>query len=388
MNRADRWASFPLDDAHRHGHSKVVNLLRDNGAKFGSTSKTVNLITAASEGNVKEVKTLLEFGSIDLNQGDYDRRTSLHLAANNGHLEVVQLLCKAGADVNVVDRFGDKPIDDARKAKKNATAIVNVLTGAPHAAVSSKEQQQASRMDDLKDKASKQKTPLQQDEGMSVLSIQEFAMGCSVLHQAALGNKLVLEKMLKERPELANFRDYDRRSPLHLAAAEGQWDICQFLVSKGARINRCDRFGFTPMDEAYRHKCVEVVKFLREEGAKFGSTSQVTNFITAAAEGDVEEVQAFLEFGSIDIVNEGDYDGRTAMALACCNGQLEIVKMLCEAGADVNVQDRWNNRPLDDAKNAKEHSTEIMRLLMEHGAMSTKFPTIIATTLLKFRFKD
>jgi ankyrin repeat protein len=95
-----------------------------------------------------------------------------------------------------------------------------------------------------------------------------------------------------------------------------------------------------------------------------------------------------LEFGSIAIVNEGDYDNRTALALASCNGQLEIVKLLCEAGADVNVQDRWGNRPLDDAKNAKVNSTKIMRLLMEHGAMSTKFPTIIITTLLKFRLKD
>jgi ankyrin repeat protein len=393
VNRADRWENNPIDDAHRHGHAEVVNLLRDIGAKFGSTSKTVNLITAASEGNVKEVKTLLEFGSIDLNQGDYDHRTALHLAANNGHLDVVKLLCKAGADVNVVDRFGDKPVDDARKAKNNATAIVNVLTGAPHAAVLSKEQQQqqqqkASRMDDLKDQTSKQRAPLQQDDCMSVLSVHEFAMGCSVLHQAALGNKLVLEKIFKEKPELVNFRDYDRRTPLHIASAEGQLDICKLLVSKGARINRCDRFGGTAMDEAYRHKYVEVVKFLREEGAKFGSTSQVTNFITAAAEGDVEEVQAFLEFGSIAIVNEGDYDNRTALALASCNGQLEIVKLLCEAGADVNVQDRWGNRPLDDAKNTKENSTKIMRLLMEHGAMSTKFPTIIITTLLKFSLKD
>ena len=155
INRSDRWGGFPLDDAHRHRRSDVVNLLREHGAKFGSTSQTVNLITAASEGNVEEVRTLLEFGSMDLNQGDYDHRTALHLAANEGHLEVVKLLCEAGADVNVKDRWGDRPLDDARKAKKNSTAIMNILSGA--VAVSSTDQQ-AAIMHDLKDQSAKQTT--------------------------------------------------------------------------------------------------------------------------------------------------------------------------------------------------------------------------------------
>ena len=86
----------------------------------------VNLITAASKGETKEVQALLEFGSLDLNQGDYDRRTALHLAANEGHLDVVKLLCKAGADVNVKDRFGDRPLDDAKKAKNNSSAIMKM----------------------------------------------------------------------------------------------------------------------------------------------------------------------------------------------------------------------------------------------------------------------
>lgn len=74
-------------------------------------------------------------------------------------------------------------------------------------------------------------------------------------------------------------------------------------------MNRVDRKGGTCLDDAHRHKYVDVIKFLRSEGAKFGSTSQVTNFIGAASEGDREEVEAFLEFGGIDI-NQGDYDLR------------------------------------------------------------------------------
>lgn len=387
INRGDRWGGFPLDDAHRHRRSEVVNLLREHGAKFGSTSQTVNLITAASEGDVEEVRTLLEFGSMDLNQGDYDRRTALHLAANEGHLEVVKLLCEAGANINVKDRWGDRPLDDARKAKKNSTAIMDILTGA--VAVSSTDRQVAI-MHDLKNQSAQQATevsPLDErkDEGMTELSINEFAMGCSVLHQAALGNQLVLEKIILERPGLVNFRDYDRRTALHIAASEGHVDICQYLVLKGAKINRCDRWGGSPLDDAHRHRHADVVKFLRDQGAKFGSTSQATNFITAASEGDKEEVQAFLDFGAIDL-NQGDYDHRTALHLAASEGCLEIVGMLCDAGADVNVVDRWGSRPLDDSRKAKKNSTAITKLLLKHGAKSSKISTIIATAILSLRF--
>ncbi|CAB9508346.1 MAP kinase-activated protein kinase 2 (Fragment) [Seminavis robusta] len=380
VNRSDRWGGFPLDDAHRHGCSDVVNLLRKQGAKFGNTSQTVNLITAASQGNVEEVRTLLEFGSMDLNQGDYDHRRALHLAANEGHLEVVKVLCEAGADVNVKDRWGDRPLDDARKAKKNASAIVKVLSGA---VVVPSPDQQSARMHDLSAQQRATLKPAEsQDEGMTQLPVQEFAMGCSVLHQAALGNQVVLEMIFLEQPALIHFRDYDRRSALHIAASEGHEGICQYLVMKGARINRVDRWGGSPLDDAHRHKHADVVKFLRENGAKFGSTSQVTNFITSASEGDVEEVQSFLEFGSVEI-DVGDYDKRTALHLAVGEGHLEIVKLLCQAGANVNVEDRWRHRPLDDARYTKKNSADIMKVLLEHGAKSTKISTMMRTALLK-----
>jgi ankyrin repeat protein len=41
-------------------------------------------------------------------------------------------------------------------------------------------------------------------------------------------------------------------------------------------------------------------------------------------------------------------------------------KLLCEAGADVNVKDRWGNCPLDDAKSAK--NATCLKLLEKYGA--------------------
>ena len=54
------------------------------------------------------------------------------------------------------------------------------------------------------------------------------------------------------------------------------------------------------------------------------------------------------------------------MHLAAGEGHVKVVRALCEAGANVNIEDRWNRRPLDDAE-AGQH-TECVELLQSFGA--------------------
>jgi ankyrin repeat protein len=51
---------------------------------------------AASEGDVDTVRALAARG-LNLDAGDYDNRTTLHLAAAEGNARVVALLCQLGA---------------------------------------------------------------------------------------------------------------------------------------------------------------------------------------------------------------------------------------------------------------------------------------------------
>ena len=92
-------------------------------------------------------------------------------------------------------------------------------------------------------------------------------------------------------------------------------ELCQYLIQAGAQVNRSDRWGGSPLNDALRHRHAPVVDYLKQVGARSGSPSQSTCFITAAAEGDLEEVQNLLEYGNVN-VNQGDYDKRTALHLA------------------------------------------------------------------------
>jgi len=104
--------------------------------------RTTDLIAAASKGDLETVRVLLSeepaierSGTVlktlaDINSGDYDHRTALHLAAGEGHLEICEELCARGADVNVVDRWGGRPLDDAIRCNHEQCAAVLIRYGA------------------------------------------------------------------------------------------------------------------------------------------------------------------------------------------------------------------------------------------------------------------
>lgn len=66
---------------------------------------------AASVNDVSKLRSLAEKG-VDLNGGDYDARTPLHIAAGAGNLEAVKYLLETKVQVNPVDRWGATPMND------------------------------------------------------------------------------------------------------------------------------------------------------------------------------------------------------------------------------------------------------------------------------------
>jgi ankyrin repeat protein len=56
---------------------------------------------------------------------------------------------------------------------------------------------------------------------------------------------------------------------------------------------------------------------------------------------------------------------KKALHLASAEGKIDVVAYLISAGADVNVVDRWQATPLQDALRHKQYA--VVRLLQEHG---------------------
>ncbi|TNN48141.1 Glutaminase kidney isoform, mitochondrial [Liparis tanakae] len=73
----------------------------------------INLLFAAYTGDASALRRFA-LSSMDMEQRDYDSRTALHVAAAEGHTEVVRFLLEA-CKVNPVprDRWGNTPMDEA-----------------------------------------------------------------------------------------------------------------------------------------------------------------------------------------------------------------------------------------------------------------------------------
>ena len=70
--------------------------------------------------------------------------------------------------------------------------------------------------------------------------------------------------MLVARGVPVHAGDYDSRTALHLAAAEGSLDAVEYLVYHGHPLHVRDRWGATPLDEAKREQRPSVVEFLTQ----------------------------------------------------------------------------------------------------------------------------
>ena len=90
----------------------------------------------------------------------------------------------------------------------------------------------------------------------------------------------------------------------------------------------------------------------------------VGSFLRAAEEGDVREVDRFLQDGMPVHVSYGN--GWTALHRASGLNRSDVAKLLLRVGADVNIPTITGDTPLHRA--AHWNSTEVARLLLVEGA--------------------
>jgi len=86
------------------------------------------------------------------------------------------------------------------------------------------------------------------------------------------------------------------------------------------------------------------------------------SFVKAATEGNTKAVEMFLAAGMDPDV---EANGTRAILESSC-GEIDIVRLLINAGAEVNVAKKGGGTPLEEAANAR--SPEIVRLLLSNGA--------------------
>lgn len=272
-----------------------------------------------------------------MNSFDWDRRSALHLASAEGHFELVEFLLAHKADPNCKDRWGADPLKDAQRGKH--LRVQQVL-------------KEAGAIGDSDEHS---------DHGQT--------MGERMCASASKGDLKEIRLLVAQRASI-NAADYDKRSAMHLAAAEGHHDVVKFLVEQGATVNAQDRWGGDPLKDAIRGGHSECQSILRAAGGRGTHDDHSDHrdhgdrMCNAASKGDLALVTNLVTKGAS--VNAADYDGRSALHLAAAEGHDKIVQFLVANKADVHFKDRWGGNALKDA--VRSGHRKVQAILLEAGA--------------------
>jgi ankyrin repeat protein len=258
----------------------------------------------ATSGDIDSIELLLDRGT-DVNSCGHYYGCALQAAARFGHLECVQFLLDANAEVSMINGAHGTPLQAAIIGGHQEIVTELIAHGADPNLYSK---------DSYK---STPKTPPLQ------LSVQ-----CN--------NKLLVKQLLN-----AGAKPEDGTAVLHLAVEAKDLETTKLLLLAGANID-------------------------------FGDSDHSPALITACCNGDMEMVQALLTRGAnVNIRGTKRQYSSDAVAsglhAACYQGYLEIAQVLLNHGADVNITAEDGKTPLGLA--ASKGIMNAIELLLRSGAI-------------------
>ncbi len=215
----------------------------------------------------------------------------------------------------------------------------------------------------------------------------------SLSFASSWNNKKIVQLLLNFSNINVNIKNLEGDTPLHISVYHDHLDIVKLLLTKGANPNLANNNGVTPLHNAAFNSNLEIVKLLVDYGANINAENKdgIVALRDAVKNGHTKIVRFLLEKGAnvnIQIIEDATpfngqihfVDNKNIKLLnkykdavtkrkgwfilhyAVYTGNLEIVKLLLDHGANINVIDIYGVTPIYVA--ACKNYIEIIKLLL------------------------
>jgi ankyrin repeat protein len=207
-------------------------------------------------------------------------------------------------------------------------------------------------------------------------------LGYALSYQGAHGNYIYGLLDAGADPDMV---DEDGKTALHWAAVFGRTDMFAEMLALGADINALDSSGMKPLHYACMNGCTDIASIILDTtqnadiNTPVGESARTPLMLAAGRQEAYDLVQLLIDRGAL--VNMQDLRARTPLTEAVSSRDLQMVKCLIENGADVAKQleppSKENmcadtlhyNAPLFTLVNSpNENNLAIARLLLDAGA--------------------
>uniref|UniRef100_A0A8C9SQD7 Ankyrin repeat domain 28 n=1 Tax=Scleropages formosus TaxID=113540 RepID=A0A8C9SQD7_SCLFO len=382
----------PLDLAAFKGHVECVDVLINQGASIlvkDYTLKRTPIHAAAINGHSECLRLLI--GNTDLQTAvdiqDGNGQTPLMLSVLSGHTDCVYSLLNKGASVEAKDKWGRTAL---HRGVSHTLPIHSQCLLFTSAVITD----------------NRGYTPLhwacyngtaeirccKRGAACSAVRLSEFVCVCvhvcvsdSCLPCCRINDNEGAAEMLIDTlgPAIVNTRDSKSRTPLHAAAFTDHVECLQLLLSHNAQVNAIDASGKTPLMMAAENGQTNAVEVL-VSSAKADLTLQDANKNTALhlACSKGHETSALLILEKItdrNLINSTNAALQTPLHVAARNGLTVVVQELLGKGASVLAVDENGYTPAlacAPNKDVADCLALILATMMPVSPSSTTIPNL------------
>ncbi|MHB0997971.1 MAG: ankyrin repeat domain-containing protein [Armatimonadota bacterium] len=289
--------------------------------------------TFANDYSIDKLELLISYGA-NIEARDNDGQTALHLTVNDSEFQSARMLIDNGADIEVVDNSGMTPLFYA--AARGSIEMVDML------------------LEKGADPCRRNK------DGYSVIS---FACMNDTSMHTTVENGIPTTRFTDTKPDIAILNrliDLTGRDILTIFDAAAMDDIKkadELLQKDLSLLDARNSQGMRPLQYAAKFGNVNMIKYLLGKGACICmDDDEEPPIFLSVFSGSVEVAEILLDHGADDI-------DTTPLHEAVSKDNINLVRLFLAHGADPNAIDSDNNRPIHFA-----WSLECIKILLEAGA--------------------